>query len=102
MKKSNVVLGVLAGAAVGALLGILFAPDKGSRTRKKIYRKGEDVVDDLKDKAHVLAEKANNLAHQASKLVDKVNESVTNAKREAHDMAENAKSKFADLKHRES
>ena len=34
MKKSNVVLGVLAGAAIGALLGILYAPDKGSKTRK--------------------------------------------------------------------
>ena len=44
MKKSNVVLGVLAGAAIGALVGILFAPDKGTNTRKKLRRKGEDAV----------------------------------------------------------
>jgi gas vesicle protein len=102
MKKSNVVLGILAGAAVGALLGVLFAPDKGSKTRRKIYRKGEDIVEDLKDKAHDLTEKANELSRKAAKLVDKVNQSVDHAKREASDMAENAKSKFADLKHRES
>ncbi len=35
MKTSNVILGIVAGAAVGALLGVLFAPDKGTNTRKK-------------------------------------------------------------------
>ena len=44
-------LGVLlVGAAIGAGLGILFAPDKGSETRKKFMRKGEDLKDDLADK----------------------------------------------------
>ena len=33
--KSNI-LGVVAGLAAGTLLGVLFAPDKGSKTRKKI------------------------------------------------------------------
>ena len=36
MGSGKVLLGVLAGVAVGATLGILFAPDKGSETRKKI------------------------------------------------------------------
>ena len=36
MESSKVVLGVIGGVAVGALLGVLFAPDKGSKTRKKI------------------------------------------------------------------
>ncbi len=50
MKQGNVVLGLLAGITAGALLGILFAPDKGCRTRKKIMNKGEDFADELKDK----------------------------------------------------
>ena len=48
MKTSRVVLGILAGAAVGALIGVLFAPDKGTNTRRKIARRGEDFVDGLK------------------------------------------------------
>lgn len=50
MKSGKVLLGILAGAAAGAMAGILFAPEKGSKTRKKIMRKGEGYVDDLKEK----------------------------------------------------
>lgn len=56
MKSSNVVLGIIAGAAVGAVIGVLFAPDKGENTRKKIARKGEDFVGGVKEKASHLAE----------------------------------------------
>jgi gas vesicle protein len=48
MKNSDVVVGVLSGLAVGALLGVLFAPDKGSNTRRKIAQKGTDIKDNLK------------------------------------------------------
>lgn len=50
MSTKKVVFGVLAGIAVGALLGVLFAPDKGSETRKKVAKKGSDTIDDLKNK----------------------------------------------------
>ncbi len=48
MKNTDIFVGVLSGLAVGALLGVLFAPDKGSNTRKKIAQKGTDVADNLK------------------------------------------------------
>ena len=53
-KKGNTLMAFLAGAAAGAILGILYAPDKGSNTREKLsfkldkYKKTlEDFVNDL-------------------------------------------------------
>ena len=54
MSTGKVLLGVLAGVAAGALIGILFAPEKGTETRKKIVEKGEDYVDGLKEKVNTL------------------------------------------------
>ena len=50
MSSKQVLLGVLAGAVVGATLGILFAPDKGSDTRKKISKKSSDFLDSVTKK----------------------------------------------------
>ena len=58
MNSGKVVLGVLGGVAAGALIGILFAPDKGSKTRKKILDSGKDYVGDLKDKLEDLYNEA--------------------------------------------
>ncbi|MFB9110624.1 YtxH domain-containing protein [Flavobacterium gyeonganense] len=50
MKTSSTLLGILGAAAAGAFLGVLFAPDKGSETRKKIKDKSKDYGDNLKGK----------------------------------------------------
>ena len=54
MKADKIILGVLGGVAVGALLGVLFAPEKGDKTRKKIMDKSNDYADELKDKLDTL------------------------------------------------
>jgi gas vesicle protein len=50
MDTGKVVLGVLAGLAAGAILGILFAPASGKDTRTKISKKSGDAMDAIKDK----------------------------------------------------
>jgi len=47
MESGKVVLGVMAGVAIGAVLGILLAPEKGSVTRNQILGKGKDYADQL-------------------------------------------------------
>jgi len=48
--SGKILAAVAAGIAAGAILGILFAPDKGSETRRKINEQGKKMADDVKDK----------------------------------------------------
>ena len=47
MNTGKALLAVLAAAAAGGAVRMLFAPHKGSETRKKIARTKDDVVDSL-------------------------------------------------------
>jgi len=49
-KNSKLLVALAAGIAAGAVLGVLFAPDKGSETRKKIKDEGRKMADEVKDK----------------------------------------------------
>lgn len=49
MSSGKVLLALLAGVAAGALLGVLFAPEKGSVTRKKISKKSDEYAEALKE-----------------------------------------------------
>lgn len=56
LNKGTVALGLIVGSAIGAALGVLFAPDKGSRTREYIKDESLNVVDVIKKDASVLKE----------------------------------------------
>ena len=72
------VAGLLAGAATGIIVGTLYAPQKGSKTRRQIRQKVNEFqekvvesVDDLQDKIsdkiddvhHRVTQKVNDLKH---------------------------------------
>ena len=56
MKTGKFLLGIVTGLAAGALIGILFAPEKGSESRNKIVQKGEDYLEAVKEKFNSLLE----------------------------------------------
>jgi len=71
MSTEKVIIGVLAGIATGALLGVLFAPDKGSETRKKIAKKSSDTVNDLKDKfGNLIDDIADKFEHEKEEIAE--------------------------------
>jgi len=50
MNSKKVLAGAVAGIAVGVLLGMLFAPKKGSVTREKIHKLGGELGNLAKEK----------------------------------------------------
>lgn len=106
MKSGKVLLGVLVGTAVGAIAGILFAPDKGSRTRKQIVDKGEDYADGLKEKydemTAVLSKKYNNAMQEVDALVAKGKNKYNQAMLEVDQAMANGKNKLDDTKNQNS
>ncbi|HXU28440.1 MAG TPA: YtxH domain-containing protein [Bacteroidia bacterium] len=71
MSSGKLVLGALAGLAAGAVLGILFAPDKGSKTRAKLMSKGEEYADSLKEKYDELVDTITSKAEEVEKMAEK-------------------------------
>jgi len=70
MKNTTKILTAVAiGAAAGAILGILFAPDKGSETRRKINDRGRKLADDVKDRFQKGKEKLNGLKDDIEQAV---------------------------------
>lgn len=76
---SNVLIGLLAGLAAGAALGILLAPDKGSETRDKLSQSLKDLGDNIRDLAADQIQKLTETKRQiVSKLKGEVEEGLDN------------------------
>ena len=81
MANTKLTLGFIAGAAIGAIAGILLAPDSGSATRKKIADKACDVTDAVKDSITGLLDKLQRgvdqeMKQEAQQAVPKMNTDI--------------------------
>lgn len=57
---SKIIAATLAGVATGALLALLFAPDNGEETRRKISEKYTDFSDTIRNKVSDLVDTIKN------------------------------------------
>ena len=85
MKSQNLVAGFLVGVAAGAVLGILFAPDRGSETRKAFSKKSSDLMNGLND--------------QLSRFKGSIGDKYRNVKEDVVNKYEEVKDDSAELLH---
>jgi gas vesicle protein len=78
MENSNKTMsqagGFIVGAVVGAILGVLFAPNKGSETRRHIANTRDNLTNSIKD--------------QYGNLIDIVNDEIAEVKTKATEALE--------------
>jgi gas vesicle protein len=92
--SSNAIVALLTGLAVGAVLGVLFAPSSGEETRSLIADRASGLGEDLKDKYQSVKDKVVSSKEDLAGLKDRVTDSVktkaSNLSQEFKDFKQNA------------
>jgi gas vesicle protein len=78
------------GIAAGATVALLYAPDTGVKTRKKLKRNIDDGVDYLEDAAAYLKEQADYLSKEAQKTIKRAKGQVEDVVEKATDVVSGA------------
>jgi gas vesicle protein len=92
----------MAGAGIGAVLALLFAPKSGRETRELIARTASDGRDFLANKVsegrHMVEEKGRRLSDDFSSFLDKSKEAVSRQKEQLTAAFEAGKAAYRDEK----
>ena len=76
MSNNKTFLSLLAGLAAGAAIGMLYAPDKGWKTRARVRRAAANGFDDLKESLDGLGGKAEEKADEAKQSIKTLKETL--------------------------
>jgi len=99
--SNNSLLALLAGVAIGAGLGILFAPDSGHKTRQKLKAGVDEYGDELQQQLQALNQKIRkSVADQGEQFSEQIDGLVSDASEETELMIGKLEAKLADLKER--
>lgn len=97
--SGNVLLAVLTGAVIGAAVGVLYAPDKGESTRKKIKKNALKTKDEI---THRISQAADELTKTAeTKKVEfeqRLEDTLSNMSYKADDIIVTLEKKLEDLR----
>lgn len=91
MKNLELTLGLVGGLAIGAVVGILLAPDKGQHTRRRILEYAKSII----QKEGAIEE---HLAAEFQKFVEKISAKYKLTQTELEKIWEEAKVSIADAK----
>lgn len=84
----NVIIAALSGAATGTVISLLLAPDKGTKTRKKLRKTGDAYIKEIKDDIKKIRKY---LKKQVDTTKSELNELSQNAKNKGGEVMKNAK-----------
>ncbi|MER0439164.1 YtxH domain-containing protein [Emticicia sp. W12TSBA100-4] len=94
-KNSKIIIGIAAAAAAGAAIGVLFAPEKGSKLRERVREAANDFATDLLDAiqrgGRQYTDSADNIEDAAKRLKSKAVGKVAELKDRFQDGVEDVK-----------
>lgn len=95
----SVLLALLTGAAIGAGVGILYAPEKGSKTRKKIKKKALETQEELSTRISNAAEELSRTAETKKETFERqLEDAISNMSYKADDIIVGLERKLTELR----